>query len=127
MKIQKSLCLHVWWLRIRSKYSMVTKFFSAQRYDPRQVPKNLVCCAKPHKKLSRPPQSHTVECVKHNFHTPWQPDSEEQSLKCPRNCVLRIQLFDFEGAEKLFCEVPHTKLSFDILIWDHIFAHKKVS
>ena len=67
MKIQKSLCLHVWWLRMRSKYGMVTKLFSAQRYDPRQVFESLVWCAEPHKKFSRHPQSHTVECVKHNF------------------------------------------------------------
>ena len=67
MKIQKSLCLHVWSLRMRSKYGMVTKLFSAQRYDPRQVSQNLVRCAEPHKKFSRHPQSHTVECVKHNF------------------------------------------------------------
>ena len=67
MKIQKSLCLHVWSLRMRFKYGMVTKFFSAQRYDPRQVSQNLVRCAEPHKKFSRHPQSHTVECVKHNF------------------------------------------------------------
>ena len=67
MKIQKSLCLHVWWLRIRSKYGMVTKFFSAQSYDPRQVLKSLVWCAEPHKKFSRSTQSQTVGCVKHNF------------------------------------------------------------
>ena len=67
MKTQKSLSLHVWWLRMRSKHGMVTKLFSAQRYDPRQVSQNLVWCADPHKKFSRHPQSHTVECVKHNF------------------------------------------------------------
>ena len=67
MKLQKSLCLHVWSLRMRSRYGMVTKLFSAQRYDPRQVSQNLVRCAEPHKKFSRHPQSHTVECVKHNF------------------------------------------------------------
>ena len=67
MKIQKLLCLHVWSLRMRSRYGMVTKPFSAQRYDPRQVSQNLVWCAEPHKKFSRHPQSHTVECVKHNF------------------------------------------------------------
>ena len=67
MKIQKSLCLHVWSLRMRSKHGMVTKLFSAQRYDPRQVSQNFVWCAEPHKKFSRRPQSHTVECVKHNF------------------------------------------------------------
>ena len=66
MKTQKLLSLHVWWLRMRSKYGMVTKLFSAQRYDPRQLSQNLVWCAEPHKKFSRHPQSHTVECVKHN-------------------------------------------------------------
>ena len=67
MKIQKSLCLHVLWLRMRSKHGMVTKLFSTQRYDPRQVSQNLVWCAESHKKFFRHPQSHTVECVKHNF------------------------------------------------------------
>ena len=109
---------------MRSKHGMVAKLFSAQRYDPRQVSQNLVWCAEPHKKFSRHPQSHTVECVKHNF---WQPDSEGESLKCPRNCVLRTRMCDFEGADKIFCEVPHTKLNFDILVWDHTFAQKKVS
>ena len=67
MKTQKSLSLHVWWLRMRSKHGMVTKLFSAQRYDPRQVSQNLVRCAEPHKKFSRTTQTHTVRCVKHNF------------------------------------------------------------
>ena len=67
MKIQKLLCLHVWWPRMRSKHGMVTKLFSAQRYDPRQVSQSLVWCAKPHQRFPRHPQSHTVECVKHNF------------------------------------------------------------
>ena len=67
MKIQKSLCLHVWWLRMRSKYGMVTKLFSAQMYDPRQASESLVWCAKPHIKFSQPTQSQTVRCVKHNF------------------------------------------------------------
>ena len=52
---------------MRSKHGMVTKRFSTQRYDPRQVSQNLVWCAEPHKKFSWYPQSHTVECVKHNF------------------------------------------------------------
>ena len=67
MKSQKSLGLHVWWLRMRSKHGMVTKLFSAQRYDPKQVSESLVLCAEPHKKFSRPIQSQTVGCVKHNF------------------------------------------------------------
>ena len=67
MKTQKSLSLHVWWLRMRSKHGMVTKLFSAQRYDPRQVFESLVWCAKPHRKFSRPTQSQTGGCVKHNF------------------------------------------------------------
>ena len=67
MKIQKLLCLHVWWLRMRSKHGMITKLFSAQRYDPRHVSESLVWCAEAHKKFSRPPQSQTVRCVKHNF------------------------------------------------------------
>ena len=67
MKIQKSLRLHVLSLRMRSNDGMVMKLFSAQRYDPRQVSQNLVRCAEPHKKFSRHPQSHTVECVKQNF------------------------------------------------------------
>ena len=86
-------------LGMRSKYGMVTKMFSAQRYDPIQVSESLIWCAKPHKHFSRPTQSQTVGCVKHNF---WQPDSEGKSLKCPKNCVLRTQLFDFEWAEKIF-------------------------
>ena len=67
MKTHKSLSLHVWWLRMRSKHGMVTKLFSAQRYDPRQVSESLVWCAEPHKKFSRLIQSQTVACVKHNF------------------------------------------------------------
>ena len=67
MKTHKSLSLHVWWLRMRSKHGMVTKLFSAQRYDPRQVSESLVWCAEPHKKFSRLIQSQTVGCVKHNF------------------------------------------------------------
>ena len=67
MKTQKSLSLHVWWLRMRSKHGMVTKLFSAQRYDPKQVSESLVLCAEPLKKFSWPIQSQTVGCVKHNF------------------------------------------------------------
>ena len=52
---------------MRSKYYIVTKPFSAQRYDPRQVFESLVWCAKPHRKFSRPTQSQTGGCVKHNF------------------------------------------------------------
>ena len=52
---------------MRSKHGMVTKLFSAQRYDPRQVSESLVWYAEPHKKFSRPTQSHTVECVIHTF------------------------------------------------------------
>ena len=89
---------------MRSKYGMVTKFFSAQKYDPRQVLESLVWCAKPHRKFSRSTQSQTCGCVKHNFwdtsETPHQPDSEGESLKCPKNCFLRTHLFDFEWAEK---------------------------
>ena len=36
-------------------------------YDPKQVSESLVLCAEPHKKFSRPIQSQTVGCVKHNF------------------------------------------------------------
>ena len=52
---------------MRSKHGMVTKLFSAQRYDPKQVSESLVLCAEPHKKFSRPIQSQAVGCVKHNF------------------------------------------------------------
>ena len=52
---------------MRSKHGMVTKIFSAQRYDPKQVSESLVSCAEPHKKFSRSIQSQTVGCVKHNF------------------------------------------------------------
>ena len=52
---------------MRYKYGMVTKRFSVQRYDPRQVSQNLVWCAEPHKKFSRLIQSQTVGCVKHNI------------------------------------------------------------
>ena len=51
---------------MRSKHGMVTKLFSAQRYDPRQLSESLVLCAEPHK-IFRPIQSQTVGCVKHNF------------------------------------------------------------
>ena len=52
---------------MRSKYGMVTKLFSAQRYDPRQVLQNLVRCAEPHKNFSQPTQTQTVGYVKHSF------------------------------------------------------------
>ena len=52
---------------MRSKHGMVTKLFSAQRYDPKQVSESLVLCAEPHKKFSRPIQSQAAGCVKHNF------------------------------------------------------------
>ena len=52
---------------MRSKHGMVTKLFSAQRYDPREVSESLVLCAEPHKKFSRSTQSQTVGCVKHKF------------------------------------------------------------
>ena len=50
-----------------SKCGTATKLLSAQMYDTRQVFESLVCCVEPHKQFSRPPQSHTVECVIHNF------------------------------------------------------------
>ena len=56
MKIQKSLRLHVWSLRMRSNDGMVIKNFSAQRYDPKQVSESLGLCAEPHKKFSRATQ-----------------------------------------------------------------------
>ena len=59
MKIQKSLCLHVWSLRIRSNDGMVMKLFSAQRYDPKQVSQSLVWCVEPHKIFSRHSKSNS--------------------------------------------------------------------
>ena len=52
---------------MRSEYGMVTKLFSAQRYDPRQVSERVVWYAEAHETFSRPTQSQTVGCVKHNF------------------------------------------------------------
>ena len=52
---------------MRSKYGMVAKLFSAQRYDPRKVFESLAWCAKLYKKFSRPPKSYTVDCVIHTF------------------------------------------------------------
>ena len=86
MKIQKLLCLHVWWLRMRSKYGMVTKLFSAQRYDPRQVFESLVWCAEPYKKFSRPPKSYTVDCVIHTFG-----DTSETSFRIGLSRSVNIQ------------------------------------
>ena len=39
---------------MRSKYGMVTKFLSAQMYDPRQASESLVWSAKPHKNFLGP-------------------------------------------------------------------------
>ena len=76
MKIQKSLCLHVWSLRMRSSDGMAMKLFSAQRYDPKHVSQSLVWCAESHKKVFRAIQSQTVGYSKHNF---W--DTSETSLQ----------------------------------------------
>ena len=109
---------------MRSKYGMVTNLFSTQRYDFTHVFGRLVWCPESHEKFSRDTQSHTVDCVKHNF---WTLQRLSFRIGLPRNCVLRTRLCDFEGAEKIFCEVLHTELSFAILVWDHTFAQKKVS
>ena len=130
MKIQKSLCLHVWWLRMRSKYGMVTKLFSAQRYDPRQVSQNLVRCAEPHKKFSRHPQSHTVECVKHNF---W--DTSETLLQ---NGVARgyenskIAMFyapdcvTLSGARKILWDSAHQTKLLNTCLGSYLCAEKSI-
>ena len=110
---------------MRSKYGMVTKLFSAQRYDPRQVLKSLVWCAEPHRKFSRPVQSQTVECVKQNFWDTSETLLQNRVTKGYENCVLRTQVCDFEEAEKIFRESPHTKVTFQILVWDHTFAQTK--
>ena len=39
---------------MRSEHGMVTKVFSAQMYDPRQVSESLVWYAEPHKKFIGP-------------------------------------------------------------------------
>ena len=75
MKIQKSVCLHVWWLRMRSKYDMVMKLFSAQRYDLKQASESLVWCAEP-PNFFHAIQSQTVGYSEHNF---W--DTSETSLQ----------------------------------------------
>ena len=41
--------------------------------------------------------------------------------------MVRMFYREFEGPDKNFCEVPHTKLSFQILFYDHTFVQKEVS
>ena len=112
---------------MRSKHGMVMKLFSAQRYDLKQVSQSLVWCAEPHKKFFRAIQSQPVGYSKHNFWVTSETSLQNQVARGYENCVLSTQLFDFEWREKLFCEIPHTKLSFAIHVWDHTFAQKKVS
>ena len=86
MKTQKSLSLHVWWLRMKVKHGMVTKLFSAQRYNPKQVFESTVWCAEPYKKFSRPPKSYTVDCVIHTFG-----DTSETSFRIGLSRSVNIQ------------------------------------
>ena len=96
MKIQKSLCLHVWSLRMRSNDGMVMKLLSEQRYDPKQVSQSLVWCAEPHKQFFASFKVKQLGTQNTIFGTPPRLPFRIRLPEGMKNCVLSTQLPDFE-------------------------------
>ena len=97
---------------MRSKYGMVTKLFSVQRYDPRQVSESLVWCAKPHKEFSRPLKVRHFDRDLWTFILPGNPILKETIWSVPKivfyapNCVTWVDRENF-----LWGSTHQTKLS----------------